>query len=212
MDNSGWFFGFSQNAAGDLVVVTIVAAVGALAVFLARAAKWRWAAPLLYALVTGGLLFGLLYGFLLQVRTPLYWWSFSILLLCMLGVLWYVDKRSQQLVPVPVPLSVPLKSNQIIFPYPSKNGVLWEWSPGKELSGPFCPTHRVRLLYWPTHGPRRTEIKEDDFLASNASFVCLVDEEEFIFIRLSTMRVSELRAQAMGKFQVEHDRRKALEE
>jgi hypothetical protein len=97
MDNNSWFFGASQNAAGGLFVVIVVAMAGAIAVLLARAAEWRWAAPLVYAIVTGGFLFGLLYGLLFQVKAPLYWWSFSILLLCMLGVLVYVDKKSQGL-------------------------------------------------------------------------------------------------------------------
>jgi hypothetical protein len=206
MDKDSWLFGFSQ----DFISALLIFFLGALVMAWARRKEWRWAAPVLYALVTGASLYILLSGFWVG-EAPLGLWSFGILLVCALGVVWYVDKRSQQRVPIPAPSSVPLKSNQIIFPNSSKNGVLWEWSPGRELAGPFCPIHRVRLWYWPTHGPRRAEIKEDDFLGSNASFVCLVDDEEFTFIRLSTMRVSELRAQAMDQFQVEHDRRKALE-
>jgi len=111
------------------------------------------------------------------------------------------------------PLFLPLKSNQTIYPT-SKNGVLWEFVEGIGMSGPFCPTHRVRLFYWSSisQSEPTATFKEEDYLSGNGSFVCRIDKEEFTFIRPATMKIHDLRASAKEQFQVESDRRKLLGE
>ena len=106
--------------------------------------------------------------------------------------------------------SLPLKPNEIIYPRSAKNGVLWEWDPAAvEMRGPLCPTHRVRLLYWPNHyGMKRAEFKEEDVLIGAGSVVCPRDDEDFVFIREGIQRIRELRAQALAQFQVEQEYRK----
>lgn len=106
-------------------------------------------------------------------------------------------------------LSQVLAKNEIIFPLASKNGVLWRWVDEDGMLGPFCPVHKIRLYYWPTIGSSRANFKEDDWLSGNASFVCPSDEsEEFIFIRPTTMKVGQLRAQATDRFHSEIERAK----
>lgn len=101
-----------------------------------------------------------------------------------------------------------LSPNEIIYPK-SKNGVLWKFVEGAGMTGPFCPTHKVRLFYWPVHGGGETaEFKEEDYLSGNGNFVCTIDREEFTFIRPGTLKINRLRASAMEQFQIEQDRRR----
>jgi len=139
-------------------------------------------------------------------------WAWFILLMVTLLATSLIPALEQRRMGQSAPMAatqVPLlQVNEIIFPSPSKNGVLWRSVPGVGMSGPYCPTHRIPLFYWPTHGVRRAEVKEDDWLSGNASFVCPSDDEEFTFIRPTTMKVGQLRAQAAEKFQSEVERAK----
>jgi hypothetical protein len=99
---------------GVLSGLILLALAGGVGMGWIRLEEWWWAAPLLYALVTGGLIFGILYGLSFQIRARLYWLIFTVLLACMFGVLLYVDSgglKQTAVVPSlssPTPCQVPL--------------------------------------------------------------------------------------------------------
>jgi hypothetical protein len=110
--------GVAEKVLGGVLTAVIVALAGAVGMGWLRAEEWLWAAPLLYALVTGGLIFGILYGLFFQISARLYWSVFTVLLACMFGFLLYVDGeglKQTAVVPslasptgTPTPCQVPL--------------------------------------------------------------------------------------------------------
>jgi hypothetical protein len=107
--------------------------------------------------------------------------------------------------------SLPLKPNQMIHPA-ARNGVLWEWNTKFGVAGPFCPKHGARLLYKDFLRRTQPELNEEFFLGGNGSFVCSVDEEEEFAFLGPTMRVRELRAQVLARFQAQRNGAQLTEE
>jgi hypothetical protein len=143
-------------------------------------------------------------------------WAWFILLMVTLvvnslppGMGWW--KASQRVSHSPVAAGPPLlKPNQVLYPYPSKNSMLWEWDHKDGMLGPFCPTHGNKLRYWSTsYNLKKAEFKEEDSLNGSGSFVCLLDDEEFIFIRPIVYRIRDIRDEATARYraEVEHARK-----
>jgi|SRR5215813_1434601 len=91
------------------------------------------------------------------------------------------------------PLS--LKANQIV--YPAENGVVWEWNEKEGAAGPFCPTHGIPLVYKNYMRHVQPAFTDEDFLGGTGRFSCLTDDAEFVFYEPPTLRVGELRLQAV---------------
>jgi hypothetical protein len=123
------------------------------------------------------------------------------------------QRRAGQVAPPSAAVVGPpqLKPNQIIYPA-TKNGVLWEWTSGTGLTGPFCPKHSSRLKYKPVYGrDDEVDINEDQHLSGGGNFICSIDGEEFTFIRPGPLKVRDLKTQVIKQFQVEEERRKFSE-
>ena len=86
MDTPSWISEVSTKTVANVLAALILMA-GALLMGWAKEKGWRWAAPLLYALVAGEVLYLFLFGFLSQGGVSLGWWGFVALMIFTLGFL-----------------------------------------------------------------------------------------------------------------------------
>jgi hypothetical protein len=132
MDRDSWFYGFSQEVAGGVVLLIIAGVAGAIGMGWARVEEWWWAAPVLYALVTAVCLYFVIFGIFLQGIASPSRRGFGVVmgvLLLLFCTLWYVDEGSQEpdevsspgqsvspapsAPPAPAVTSVPTTSDQV---------------------------------------------------------------------------------------------------